>query len=294
MRYAKSLITLAVACLLAVPAFSTPWKNGPGYGDRFDQLNLTEEEMNNMTLAELRELRQESNRDRCPMDGGQMNQGPMSGPMGRGYGDAYLLMDYLTEEEIQSMTLAEFNELKQQKMDELRNMTAEEVEALREEKRAEMDNMTIAELRELRQERFDRPFVGGGACLLVTDLTVEELEGMTLAEIGALRQEKIDELNNMTLAEIEALKEEKMAEMDNMTIAELKEDMEVCSLLGLGNDIRMGDGGFQGGQFGSDGCGFSRGEGAQQNRCKMAGDGAMNQQGRGDDQMNGPGFGGWW
>jgi len=219
MRYAKSLITLAVACLLAVPAFSTPWKNGPGYGDRFDQLNLTEEEMNNMTLAELRELRQESNRDRCPMDGGQMNQGPMSGPMGRGYGDAYLLMDYLTEEEIQSMTLAEFNELKQQKMDELRNMTAEEVEALREEKRAEMDNMTIAEL---------------------------------------------------------------------------KEDMEVCSLLGLGNDIRMGDGGFQGGQFGSDGCGFSRGEGAQQNRCKMAGDGAMNQQGRGDDQMNGPGFGGWW
>jgi uncharacterized protein YqfB (UPF0267 family) len=282
MRHAKSLITLAVACLRAVPAFSMPWTNGAGDGGRFDQLNLTEEEMENMTLAELRELKQESNMDQCPMKDGQMNQGPRDkgrmkqGPMNvRGYDGAFLLMDDLTEEEMQSMTLAELNELRQQKMDEFRNMTAEEIEALREEKRAEMENMTLAELKEQKQGKFDRPFIGGGACLLVTDLTTEDLEGMTLAEIEALKQEKIDELNNMTLAEIEALKEEMMAEMENMTLAELKEQMEVCRTLGFGKDHMGGSQGCHGGQFG------------------MAG-ASMNQQGRGDfqNQMNEPGFGG--
>jgi len=327
MRSARSLITLAVACLMALPAFSMPWNSGPGYGDRFDQLNLTEEEMNNMTLAELRELRQESNQaqcpmnnsqtNQCPMNNAQMNQGPVNnaqmgqgpannaqmgqGPannaqMGRGYGDVSLLMDDLTDEEIQSMTLAEFNELREEKMSELQNMTAEEIATLREEKMAEMENMTIAELRDMKQDKFDQPFVGGGACLLVTDLTAEDLEGMTLMEIEALRQEKIDELNNMTLAEIETLKEEKMAEMDNMTIAELEDQMEVCSLLGLGGLSKDHKMGAQGGQFGvagSDGCGFNCDQGAQQNLGGMAGAAAMNQQGRGDNQMNnGPGFGG--
>lgn len=307
MRPAKLLITLAVACLLAVPAFSMPWTNGAGNGGRFDQLNLTEEEMNNMTLAELMELRQESNMDQFPMkDGqmdqchmnkGQMDQCPMNkGPMGWGHGGAFLLMDDLTEEEMQSMTLAELNELRQQKMNEFRNMTAEEIEALREEKRAEMENMTLAELREIRQDGFDCPFIGGRACLLVTDLTAEELEGMTLAEIEALKQEKIDELNNMTLAEIEALKEEKMAEMENMTIAELKEQMEVCRTLGFGKDHMGGSQGCHGGQFamaGAAGCNPKCALGCQQNQCGMAG-ASMNQQGRGDfqNQMNGPGFGG--
>jgi hypothetical protein len=308
MRSARSLITLAVACLLAVPAFSMPWNNGPGHDGRFDQLNLTEEEMNTMTLAELRELKQESSMDQCPMKDGRMKQGPMNegqmdqcpmdkGPMGWGHGGAFLLMDDLTEEEMQGMTLAELNELRQQKMDEFRNMTAEEIDALREEKWAEMENMTIAELREQRQDRFDRPFIGGGACLLVTDLTAEELEGMTLAEIEALKQEKTDELNNMTIAEIDALKEERRAEMENMTIAELKEQMEVCSLLGLGGfgkDHRMGAQGCQDGQFGmagSAGCSFNR---DQQNHCKTAGAGMQQGRGASDDKMNGPRFGGEW
>jgi predicted DNA-binding protein (UPF0251 family) len=288
MRSARSLITLAVACLLAVPAFSMPWNNGPGYDGRFDQLNLTEEELENTTLAELRELRQESNQDQCPMNNGQMNQCPMdngqmnlkNGPMGRGYANAFLLMDDLTEEEIQGMTLAELNDLKQQKMDELGNMTTEEIEALREEKRAEMENMTIAELRDQRQDRFDRPFIRRGACLLATDLTVEELEGMTLAEI-------------------EALKEEKMAEMENMTIAELKEQMEVCSLLGLAKGPMMGPQGQgnQDGQFGmarAGDCHAKGVQGFQQSQCGMAGAGMHQGRGGFDDQMNGPSFGGRW
>ena len=310
MRSTKSLITLAVACLLAVPAFSMPWNDGPGPDGRFDQLNLTEEEMENMTLAELRELRQETNRADCQMDEGpanqgQMNQGEMdqcpmnqgrmnNGPMGRGFGDCLLLMTDLTPEEMESMTLGELQDLREQKMDELRNMTAEEIEALREEKRAEMDNMTIAELREMRGSGFDRPFIGGGACLLATDLTAEELNGMTLAQIEDLRQEKVDELNNMTIAEIEALREENRAQMENMTVAELRERMEVCETLGLGHNCMGCPQGchcsFE--MDGAPNCCAMGGRGCHQTQC--AAPGAGMQQGRGvsGSPTNAPGFGG--
>ncbi|HPE62822.1 MAG TPA: hypothetical protein PLQ49_01790 [Methanothrix sp.] len=330
MKSTKSLITLAVACLLAVPAFSMPWGDGSGCGGRFDQLNLTEEEMENMTLAELRELRQESNRadcqmdqdpanqgqmNQCPVNQGQMNQGQMNqgqmnqgqmnqgrmnqgrmnnAPMGRGFGDCLLLMTDLTPEEMDSMTLGELEDLREQKMDELSNMTAEEIEALREEKRAEMDNMTIAELREQIQNGFDRPFIGGGACLLATDLTVEELEGMTLAQIEDLRQEKIDQLNNMTISEIEEMNEQKRAEMDNMTIAELRERMEVCEILDLGHGCAGCPQGCRGdfGMGGAPYCCAIDGQGCQQVHC--AANGAGMQQGRGasDGQMNGAVSGG--
>jgi len=245
MRHAKSLITLAVVCLLAVPALSMPYSGGKA--DRTGSMN-------------------NSQMDQCQM--------------GRGCGGAFLLMNDLTEEEMQSMTLAELKELRQQKMNEFRNMTAEEIEALKEEKRAEMENMTLAELKEQRQERSDRPFLGGGACLLITDLTAEDLEGMTLAEI-------------------EELNEQRKAEMENMTLAELKEQMEVCRTLGLGGlgkDRMGGPHGCQAGQFGMAGAANCNAKGAlgfQQNQCGMAGAG-IEQQGRGafQNQMTGPGFGG--
>ena len=310
MKSTKSLITLAVACLLAVPAFSMPWKDGAGCGGRFDQLNLTEEEMENMTLAELRELRQESNGALCPMNQGAMNQGAMNqgamnqcrmnqgrtdnGPMGRGFGDCLLLMTDLTPEEMESMTLGELEDLRQQKMDELSNMTAEEIEALREEKRAQMDNMTIAELREVRQNGFDRPFIGGGACPLAADLTVEELEGMTLAQIEDLRQQKINQLNNMTISEIEEMNEQKRAQMDNLTIAELRERMEVCEILNLGPGCAgcpqgcCGDFGMGGGPY----CCTLDGQGCQKNYCAVPGAGMQKGRGASDGQMNGPVSGG--
>jgi len=89
--------------------------------------------------------------------------------------------------------------------------------------------------------------------------------------------------------------------MENMTIAELKdelkEQMEVCSLLGLGGfgkDHRMGAQGCQGGQFemaGSAGCSFNR---DQNKHCGTAGAGMQQGMGASDDKMNGPGFGGRW
>ena len=184
MKLGRSLMTLAVVCLLAVPAMSAP--HWGGKGDR----------------------------------SGIMSYGPMDRGMDRsymvvGFWGGFPLGEDLTAEEMENLTLAE-----------LRGM--------REEKKAEMEDKTMRELRETRRERSDgdRAFLGLNICLLLTDLTAEDLEGMTEEEIEALREEKIAELDKMTLAEIEALKEEKRAEMEDMTLAELREQREVCALMG--------------------------------------------------------------
>ncbi|HNR57859.1 MAG: hypothetical protein PHN90_03030 [Methanothrix sp.] len=301
MRYTRLLMTLAVATLIAVPALSMPWDNkGPGRFGGFEEMNLSEEEMENMTLAELREMKQDANMaacprgdentTRCPMNREGMIRGPMGQgmmgpsameecPMAMGWGGALLLMD-LTEEEMKEMTLAELSALREEKQNEMMNMTAEDIQALRDEKRAEMENMTIAELRELKEDRVDRPFLGG--CFLASEMTLEELEGMTIAEIEALKEEKLAELNNMTIAEIEEMNEQMRAEMENMTIAELKERMEVCAALGLGNGRMGGPGASHGGEFRM--AGASIGQGCHVNQFGMGAPG-MDDMGRG-------GFGG--
>jgi len=149
MKHIKQLITLALACLLAVPAFAMPMADNTGRGGVFGQLDLTDEEMANMTLAELKEMAEEA-----------------------------------------------------------------------------------------RTNTTDRPLFTGDICLLVTDLTVEDVEGMTPTEITELKEKLVEELDGMTSTEIEELKEERTAEMENMTIAELNENREVLNLLGLGGDHR--------------------------------------------------------
>jgi hypothetical protein len=224
MRVMKSLITLAIVCLLAVPAFSMPSSYGKGYG----------------------------------------------GWCGAG--------DFLTD-------LSD---------EEMMNMTLSEIEALRQAKIDELNNMTLSELKELwggdDNVSYGRHILGSGACLLVTDLMPEDLKGMTLAEIEALREAKIDELNNMTLSEIEALREEKLAEMDNMTLSEIKEQQEVCHI--IMNHIRQnphemaGPGGSD--MPGPGGCQFN------QHCMGFVGaneKGMMNEWGWGGDQFGMKGFG---
>jgi uncharacterized protein YqfB (UPF0267 family) len=223
MRAGKYLMILAAVCLLAAPALSAPYSGGKG--DRTGMMNCG------------------------PMDRGMERSNMVGGHWGW-----FPLGDDLTEEEMETMTLAELREIREERMNQLRNMTAEEMAELKEQKRAEMENMTLGELRDSRRERSDRdrPFIGCGPCLLVTDLTVEDLEGMTLAEIEALKEEKVAEMENMTLAEINELCELRKAEMENMTLAELREEMEVCKTLGLGGvgkDRMMGPRGFEDGQF---------------------------------------------
>ena len=203
MKLGRSLMTLAVVCLLAVPAMSAP--HWGGKGDR----------------------------------SGIMSYGPMDRGMDRsymvvGFWGGFPLGEDLTAEEMENLTLAELRDMREEKRAEMENMTLAELRGMREEKKAEMEDKTMRELRETRRERSDgdRAFLGLNICLLLTDLTAEDLEGMTEEEIEALREEKIAELDKMTLAEIEALKEEKRAEMEDMTLAELREQREVCALMG--------------------------------------------------------------
>lgn len=196
MKHVKQLITLALACLLAVPAFAMPMADNRGRGGVFGQLDLTDEEMANMTLAELKEM-----------------------------------------------------------ADEARTAAA------------------------------DRPLFMGDICLLVTGLTVEDVEGMTPTEITELKETLAEELDGMTLTEIEELKEERKAEMENMTIAELNENREVLSLLGLGGDHRNQN---QQGMGGSSPSGVQLGP--QSNMPGMAGN-CPQQQCMGMGCMNGLGSG---
>ncbi|UEC43483.1 MAG: exported protein of unknown function [Methanothrix sp.] len=205
MRLGKYLMTLAVVCLLATPGMSAPNWGEKGDGSRM-------------------------------MNCGPMDRGMDRGYMVGGFWGGFPLGEDLTAEEMENMTLAELRDMREEKRAEMENMTPAELRELKEQKWAEMENKTMRELRETRRERLDRdrPFLGLNVCLLLTDLTAEDLEGMTEEEIEALREEKTAELDNMTLAEIEALKEDKRGEMENMTLAELREDREVCALMGSG------------------------------------------------------------
>jgi len=137
MKHVKQLITLALACMLAVPAFAMPMVGDAGRGGIFGQLDLTEEEMANMTLAELKEMAGEAKTE-APDRPLLMS-------------DIGLLVTDLTVEDVEGMTLAEIDELKERLVEELDGMTLAEIEELREERRAEMEEMTLAELNEHRE-----------------------------------------------------------------------------------------------------------------------------------------------
>ena len=204
MKSVMQLITLALALLLAIPAFAMPMAGDAGRGGAFGQLDLTEEEMANMTVGELKEMMAEEAKTNAP------NGTPFMGEIG----------------------------------------------------------------------------------LLVTDLTVEDVEGMTPAEIEEMKVGLAEELDGMTLSEIEDLKEERRAEMENMTLAELNDQREVMSLLGLGGghhngpDNGPGNGQRMAGQGGFEG----QGQGPQGNGPEMNGGGRGEQQcmgGMGMGCMNG-------
>jgi len=160
-----------------------------------------------------------------------------------------LLIDDATAENWGNMTLAEIEALKQEKMAELDNMTISEIEALRQQKMEVRDNMTLSQLKAKRPlGQADRAQGEMGQCrkgdflaskgpdfpaglgshfggipfLLMDDVSEEELNNMTLAEIRNLREQKMAELENMTLSEIQELWQQKMEERNNMTLSELR------------------------------------------------------------------------
>jgi len=198
-----ALIALAAVCLLAAPALSMPMGDGSGragHGAMFDlKNNLTPEELDNMTLGELREMKMEAmNQSQfCPAGDRNCSQycrganGQMMG--GNGPNGQMMGRDGSKSGRCQG-------DGPDDGMD--RNM-----------------------------------FRGNPAAILMEDLNVEDLSNMTVAQVRDLIQTKMQELDNMTLSQIKQLKLERMQKMENMTLSELKEEngkrQEMAGILGL-------------------------------------------------------------
>jgi hypothetical protein len=198
MKFAKmsgkvALIALAAVCLLVAPALSMPMDNGLGrfgHGGMFALMNnLTAEEMGNMTLGELKEMQLQAwnNTTAClakepgencrqleknadGMRDKHMRGGPMDEKCGhngafcgkddnsdrcdrayqgkRGASPILLLMDDLTVEDLNNMTLNQIKDLSAKKMLELENMTLNQIKELQEKKVQERDNMTLSQLKD--------------------------------------------------------------------------------------------------------------------------------------------------
>jgi hypothetical protein len=190
MKFKVALVALAVVCLLVGPATSMPSGKGCKEGNRggIDEKNslydnLTREQLDNMTLGQLRELqdRGSGNRTgwRTEMAGSNRSNGEghaaasgqngacpseCQGMKGCGidHGNAgqsiatgehiLLLTDDLTAEKLRNMTINQILELKKTKMQQFDNMTSSQIRELRVKKIEEENNMTLAEASAARNE----------------------------------------------------------------------------------------------------------------------------------------------
>ncbi len=185
-NWIANLALLAAFCLLATPALSHPWVGGAAGvrhgGYLLMEDNITREELNNMTLAEIKALKQQKT------------------------------------EALWNMTPAEIQDLRAQKRLALENMTLAETQKQNRDLRGQNKGGHRADgysgvfglgagpkFREGQVGCLMCGFAGlhsGMWMLLVDDATKDNLQNMTLAQIDTLRQQKMQELENMTLAEI--------------------------------------------------------------------------------------------
>ena len=185
MKLKIALIAMAAVCLLVAPAFSVPSDKGAAKDRQDGKLcmmgNVTPEQMGNMTLGELQEMRQQAwnNSTVCPAgkagqngsqmgehmmgrdgrmrddagkngafsgrDSGESRHGMGNGPMGNGL-SLLMQMDNLTVDELNNMTINQIKELQQKKMQELGNMTLNQINELRQKQMQAQNNMTLNEL----------------------------------------------------------------------------------------------------------------------------------------------------
>lgn len=126
------------------------------------------QELENMTLSEIRDMRQNrasgwgfmpafefgfyDGQAGCHRGGFACHQGGMW----------MLLVDDATRDNLQNLTFDEIEELKQQKTAELEDMTLGEIKELRDQKVQELESMTLAELKEQRSQtgRWGGTFMG--------------------------------------------------------------------------------------------------------------------------------------
>jgi hypothetical protein len=269
MKFAKIQVRLAVAflvavSLLAVPALSWPGNDNPGgfgQGPMFAMKNnLTAEELDNMTLGELKEMQWQSrnctstgNASVCPFraDGQNMNE---SREMSRSckmneMGQA----SRANEMGCGSWGCAAMREgpggygPMSEQCD--RGATGCNKECNKECRReCSGSESRRAFSQDSESSRCGKAFQAMprvSPVLLMNDLTLEDLQNMTLNEIRSLVQEKMQELDNMTLSEARQLVQTRLSEKDNMTISELKEESRnmrqisrIIEFMSSGNHIR--------------------------------------------------------
>ncbi|OYV09077.1 MAG: hypothetical protein CG437_1427 [Methanosaeta sp. NSP1] len=216
-----ALIALAAVCLLAAPALSMPMGDGsgrPGHGAMFDMKNnLTPEELDNMTLGELKEMQRESmNQSQCA--GGDKNcsqdcRGPEARMMGRDGQNGQMMKG--DGPNCQMMG-------KDGQNGQMMNG----------------DGPNCQMQGSCHDDGANRNMFGGNqAFLLMDDLKAEDISNMTVGQVRDMIQTKMQELDNMTLSQIKQLKLEKMQRMENMTLSELKQEnlerQEMAGILGL-------------------------------------------------------------
>ena len=216
-----ALIALAAVCLLAVPALSMPMDNCPGrqgHGGMFAPMNnLTAEEMGNMTLGELKEMRHQAwnNTTACSAkEAGRncsqwgRNANESLGMKGKGMGE---------------MGMGD-NHKRNGPMDGMSGRMGGAMHG-QDDKSGRCDKASMG-------MRGASPIM-----LLIDDLTVDDLGNMTVNQIRDLSEKKMQELDNMTLNQITLLQEKKVQERDNMTLNQLKEEnknmRQMAQILGV-------------------------------------------------------------
>ena len=205
MKSKIALISMALVCLLVAPALSAPSSPGAAKdmqaGKVYSMANLTPEQMGNMTLGELQEMRQKAwgNSTNCTAGkvgqncsqmgnhtmpygkvrgnagrneafggrdfGGSRSYGPNYGPNAHGF-MLLMRMDNLTVDKLNNMTLNQIKDLQQKKMQELGNMTLNQIRELNQKEMQAQNNMT---LNELKAKEGNMPGMGrfmNGGCFL--------------------------------------------------------------------------------------------------------------------------------
>jgi len=226
-----ALIALAAVCLLAAPALSMPMGDGSGrlgHGAMFElKNNLTPEELDNMTLGELKEMQRESmNQSQCA--GGDKNcsqdcRGPEARMMGKDGQNGQMMKGdgsncQMMGRDGQNGQMMRGDGSNGQRMG--------------------RDGQAGRCQGSCHDDGANRNMFGGNqAFLLMDDLKAEDISNMTVGQVRDMIQTKMQELDNMTLSQIKQLKIEKMQRMENMTLSELKQEnlerQEMAGILGL-------------------------------------------------------------
>lgn len=207
MRSKIALIAVAAVCLLIAPALCVPSDRGAFKNMQDGKLclmgNMTPEEMGNMTLGELKEMRQQAwnNSTACPAGSEAQNRNQRGNRMmsrdGRISGDvgkdgAFSGRNY-----------------------------------------GESGHGSVG-CGPMGYGPIGYGSIGYGFPLLMQmdDLTADELNNMTLNQIKEVQQEKMQEMGNMTLNEIRELRQKEMQALNNMTLNELMEKQGIMPGMG--------------------------------------------------------------